>query len=261
MTDAQTEPRKNWFVRHKILSAAGAMIVILIIAVAASGGGRGDKGQQNAADNVVATPTASAGSGETPTADDSQPSSESAKAQPTTTPKTRDNSSAKPTALGAGSFTVGADLPAGRYVITPKAGESGNLSASSKSDPLAINEVLGDAGGLGVPSVTSTLTKGEVVKISGLSQVTFTPADTKLRTTLSAGDWEVGLDIAPGRYVASPSQGDSGNFVVYDKHGLPETNEVLGDAGGLGVPNVTVTLSNGERIRISGLSEVAFGVK
>ncbi|MGH3261584.1 MAG: hypothetical protein ACRDNS_06280, partial [Trebonia sp.] len=147
------------------------------------------------------------------------------------------------------------------YVITPAAGQSGNLSASTTDDPLAIDEILGTAGGLGVASVTSTLRKGEVVKISGLSRVTFTPAATKLRTSLGAGDWEVGLDIAPGRYVATPAHGESGNFVVYDKDGLPDTDEVLGSAEGLGVPNVTVSLKDGEQINISGISTVKLTAK
>jgi hypothetical protein len=180
--------------------------------------------------------------------------SSSSKAQP----KTRDNSSARLTKLGAGTYTVGADVPPGRYVITAAKGESGNLSATTDDDPLAINEILGDAGGLGVPSVTTSLVKKEVIKIEGLSHVTFRPASTRLRKALSTGDWEVGLDIAPGRYVATPKKGQSGNFTVYDTDGLPATNEVLGKAGGLGVPNVTLALTDKEEINISGISIVTF---
>ncbi len=153
---------------------------------------------------------------------------------------------------------MGADVPPGRYVITPAKGESGNLSATTEDDPLAINEILGTAGGLGVPSVTTSLVKKEVIKIQGMSHVIFRPATTKLRKALSAGDWEVGFDIAPGRYVATPKSGQSGNFVVLDTDGLPETNEVLGKAGGFGVPNVTVSLANDEKISISGISLVTF---
>ncbi|WP_157695253.1 hypothetical protein [Nakamurella panacisegetis] len=105
------------------------------------------------------------------------------------------------------------------------------------------------------------MTKGEVVNISGMSQVRFTPAVTKLHTSLSAGDWEVNLDIAAGRYVATPAHGESGNFTVYDADGLPTTNEILGQANGLGVPNVTVSLSSGNRIEISGLTDVTFTKK
>jgi hypothetical protein len=245
---------RPWLARHKLLTALGGIVVLIIIASVASSGGRNQPSTASSSAGTTASEQTSAA-----------PLSATHSSQPSTSAslkaKTRDNSSAKLTTLGAGSFTVGADLPPGRYVITPGAGQSGNLSASSSDDPVAINEILGDAGGLGVPSVTSNLAKGEVVKISGLSQVTFTPADTKLLTSLTTGDWEVGLDIAAGRYVAAPTQGGSGNFVVYDKHGLPKTNEVLGDAGGLGVPNVTVSLDAGDRIHISGLAEVIFTAK
>src|SRR5699024_8376576 len=176
-------------------------------------------------------------------------------------PAGRDNSTAEQTTLGAGTFTVGEDVPPGRYVIEPGAGQSGNLSASSEEDPLAINEILGGESGFGVPSVTSTLIEGEQLEISGLSEVTFTPAETELRTTLSAGDWVVGLDIAAGDYVATPADGESGNFVVYDDWGLPATNEILGEDDGFSVPEVTVSLADGDEIEISGLSEVTFTEK
>lgn len=168
----------------------------------------------------------------------------------------RANTSARLTVLGAGTFTVGVDVPPGRYVITPKPGESGNISASTQDDPVAIDEILGKTLD-GVPSVTATLTKGESVQISGLSQVTFTPAKTRLATTLSTGEWRVGLDIRPGRYVAAPASGESGNFTVYDTDGFPAVDEILGKAAD-GVPNVTVTLTNGEEIDISGIATVAF---
>ena len=109
-----------------------------------------------------------------------------------------------------------------------------------------------------MPSVTSTLVDGEEISISGLSEVTFTPAETELRTTLGAGEWVVGLDIAAGSYVATPADGQSGNFVIYDEFGWPDTNEILGDADGFGVPEVTVSLADGDQIEISGLSEVSF---
>lgn len=283
MTDAQSEPKKtqkSWFLRHKLLSGLGAIVVLVIVIAALGTGGGGT------AANTAGNTSAAASTQTTNGAPSTDPSSQAVKSPPSpqtkpTSPQiqptrktdpppqtkpsavanTRDNASAKLTTLGTGTFTVGPDVPVGRYAITAKAGESGNLSASSSDNPLAINAILGDAGGLGVPSVTSTLTKGETLTISGLSAVAFTPAPTKLRTSLSTGDWVVGLDIAAGRYVAKPAQGGSGNFTVYDKDGLPTTNEVLGVASGMGVPDVTVSLSDGDQIGISGLSGVTFTAK
>jgi hypothetical protein len=119
------------------------------------------------------------------------------------------------------------------------------------------NEILGGSSGLGVPKVRVTISSGDTIKISGLSQVAFTPVTTPLVTThtlvnLYAGTWTVSQDIGPGRYVATPGAGQSGNFMV-DAEGV---NEILGAGGGLGVANVTVNLSKGDVIDIGSLSQV-----
>jgi len=74
--------------------------------------------------------------------------------------------------LYAGTFTVGQDIGAGRYVATPGAGQSGNFIVSGND---SYDEILGDpsADG-GVPNVSVTLTDGDIIDISGLSQVTLT---------------------------------------------------------------------------------------
>lgn len=71
--------------------------------------------------------------------------------------------------LGAGTWTVGQDIGAGRYVATPGAGQSGNFIVDAEF----VDEILG--GSYGVPSVTVTLHKGDVIDISGLASVTMTP--------------------------------------------------------------------------------------
>lgn len=79
------------------------------------------------------------------------------------------------TNLYAGTFTVGQDVAAGRYMVTPGAGQSGNFSTSGQS---SYNEILGSDKSLDeVPSLTVTLNKGDVIAISGMSQVTFTPSN------------------------------------------------------------------------------------
>ena len=76
------------------------------------------------------------------------------------------------TSLYAGTFTVGQDIGAGRYTATTTAGSSGNFIVSGAD---SVNEVLGVSDGFGVPSVTTNLKNGDIVEISGLSQVTLTP--------------------------------------------------------------------------------------
>lgn len=256
------EPKKrSWFARHKILTALLAVVLLVIAVRVFSGGSDPAPDADPAASQEEAGGAEGAEEQDASEADEAEPVEATEDAPAEEAPAGRDNSTAEQTTLGAGTFTVGEDVPPGRYVIEPGAGQSGNLSASSEEDPLAINEILGGEAGFGVPSVTSTLTEGEQLEISGLSEVTFTPAETELRSTLTAGDWVVGLDIAAGDYVATPADGETGNFVVYDDWGLPATNEILGADDGFSVPEVTVSLADGDEIDISGLSEVTFTSK
>jgi hypothetical protein len=74
--------------------------------------------------------------------------------------------------LYAGTFIVGQDIGAGRYVATTTPGSSGNFIVSGQD---SVNEILGQNDVGGVPSVTTDLTDGDVISISGLGQVTMTP--------------------------------------------------------------------------------------
>jgi hypothetical protein len=74
--------------------------------------------------------------------------------------------------LFAGTFIVGQDIGAGRYVATTTPGSSGNFIVSGTD---SVNEILGQNGVGSVPSVTTDLTDGDVISISGLGQVTMAP--------------------------------------------------------------------------------------
>jgi hypothetical protein len=156
----------------------------------------------------------------------------------------------------------------GLYDVTPGPGESGNFSTKGK-DPLtySYNEILGTAGGFGVPSVRANISKGDQISISGLSAVTFTPVTAPYVTshstiTLGAGTWVVNQDIGPGRYVATPGPGQSGNFSKKGKGFTSYVNEILGSNSSYGqVPSVTANLSKGDVIAISGMSQVVMTAK
>jgi RNA polymerase subunit RPABC4/transcription elongation factor Spt4 len=77
-----------------------------------------------------------------------------------------------PVTLYAGTFTVGQDIGAGSYVATTKAGSTGNFIVSGSN---SVDEILGQNGAGGVPSVTTDLSDGDVITISGLGSVTMTP--------------------------------------------------------------------------------------
>ena len=81
------------------------------------------------------------------------------------------------TDLYAGTFIVGQDIGAGRYVVTPASGESGNFIVDSSDGTNTYNEVLGAASDGDVPSVTATLNTGDEITLSGIDQVIFTPTN------------------------------------------------------------------------------------
>ena len=169
-------------------------------------------------------------------------------------PLSRDNSKALKKTLNSGIFTVGIDIPEGRYRITGDG--NGNLLIYDGSGEPEINELLG-IGDFGVTSVTTELENEYTIEIIGINNVTFTPADTEmLKDALSTGKWIVGLDIEKGKYEISSAVG-TGNIFIYDKRGWPVINEILGD-GQFGVKKVTVTLEDGYLIGISGLNKVRF---
>ena len=75
-------------------------------------------------------------------------------------------------------------------------------------------------------------------------------------TALGAGTFVGGKDVAVGLYDVTPGAGQSGNFIV---HGENSYNEILGSAGTAGgVDKVRTKISDGDDIKISGLSSVTF---
>lgn len=234
---------KNWFLRHKVLSAIIAVVTLFVIVGVAtappsstSTGSRSTLSSQAGANNTTAS---SAGT--------------SAPTTSTSTTLPVRQVQGKLVTLGAGQFVGGTDVAVGLYDVTAGPGQSGNFIIIAES----VDEILGTADGLGVPMIRVNISNGDSIQISGLSQVTFTPVTTPLVTThtllnLYAGTWTVGQDIGAGRYVVTPGAGQSGNFIVIAE----SVDEILGTADGLGVPNITVNLQDGDIIQISSLSQV-----
>jgi hypothetical protein len=73
--------------------------------------------------------------------------------------------------------------------------------------------------------------------------------------TLGSGNFTGGTDVQPGLYDVTTGPGQSGSFVVT---GTDSYNEILGSSGTRGVPEIRVQISTGDRITITGLSEVMF---
>ena len=180
----------------------------------------------------------------------------------TSTPNTETKKEEKPaerqvqgtaTTIGTGTFTGGKDVAVGLYDVTPGASQNGNFIVNEGA---SYNEVLGS--GFGVDKVRAKISQDDVIKISGLSSVTFTPVTAAFvkeykAVDLYAGTFVVGEDVGAGRYTVTPGAGQNGNFIVNEGASY---NEVLGS--GFGVPSVTANLKNGDKIKISGLNKVTF---
>jgi len=158
-----------------------------------------------------------------------------------------------PPTLASGSWTVGTDVPQGRFTIS---GDSPGTLVVWRGNTIMVSETLG-GGADGISSVTTYLLTGDLIVITGINNVTFTPApDRILSTTLGAGNWVVGTDIPAGEFNARTN--GSGRLIVW------RGDEVIVDAtleNGLlsgGEDRVLVNLVVGDIITISGLDQVIF---
>lgn len=86
--------------------------------------------------------------------------------------------------------------------------------------------------------------------------------NTAVETTLGAGEWYVGEDIPPGRYVITPPDDQSGNIAIYDEEDGPaDIREILNPFGTQGVKSLTYTLKEGQIIKLKSMENVLFTPK
>lgn len=156
-----------------------------------------------------------------------------------------EKNTAKAVTLGAGKYKIGRDIKPGRYVIRALKG-SGNISNSDAS----INIILGTtADDDQITSFTTNLEKGDKLDISGIESTSFKPVTKySFQKSLSAGNWLVGRDIKPGRYVIKPVTG-SGNLISEGSED-EDLNEILSTSPSEGeVSKVTADLVKGEAVQ------------
>lgn len=209
-------------------------------------GGSGDDDDSSSHHSDKTTKTTKSSSKKISSAKTSKSVAKATTKKPVAKPATETNS-AQAVTLQSGTFKVGRDIKPGRYVIKALSG-SGNLSSDGDSD---INIILGTAENDDdeqVTSFTTNLKSGENVKIDDIQSVSFTPTPAKrvFLTTLTPGNWVVGKDIKPGRYVIKAAAG-SGNISSDDG----DINSILGtsaDSDSGQVTQVTADLTNGEVI-------------
>ena len=151
------------------------------------------------------------------------------------------------TNLSPGVWTVGDDIPEGRYEIM---GDSGGTFIVWRRDAMLVNEALG---GDGIGALTIYLLNGDVIDISDINNVSFNLVENRaFLTNLSAGVWVVGSDIIPGQFYATVPTG-TGHIAVWRGEDLL-VNEAITDDG----VGVWVDLEEGDMITISGVNLVVF---
>ncbi|MEJ8657783.1 hypothetical protein [Streptomyces sp. MS1.AVA.4] len=183
------EKKRNWFARHKVLTALGAVVVLVAIGSAAGGGEDSSSGSTAAGSSKGAAQDAAKGTG------DSKPKEETKK---------------KAAAIeGDGDFEVPADIKPGLY-------------RTSGNDGMCYWERAKDSKG----EVDSILANDNV---NGTSYVTLKPSDKIFKTTGckdweavdekakgspkseikgDGGMFKVGVDIAPGTYKSTGNTDD-----------------------------------------------------
>jgi hypothetical protein len=94
--------------------------------------------------------------------------------QPATTPVPQPNPTpiANEVTLGTGTFYVGKDIKAGRYIVSTN-NRGGNFFVYDKDGSAVVNEMLGTNTDFYVNNITTELSDGEKIEISSLQSVKF----------------------------------------------------------------------------------------
>lgn len=152
------------------------------------------------------------------------------------------------TSWGDGTYTVGADIPAGTYVLTELSGNGGYLSVLSGPNGtlLATDLVLRRS----VQSVSA----GQILTVAGATMVPLAsaPAVNASLRTLASGMYLVGTDIPAGTYTVQTKEGISTGW-FYVLNDCSHTDASLVSQTEVDAPDVdTVDLENGQYIELVG---------
>ena len=83
--------------------------------------------------------------------------------------------------------------------------------------------------------------------------------NTAVETTLGAGEWYVGEDILPGRYVITSPNPNGGNIAVYDEgEDSAKDSTIIDPDGDIGVKSWTYELEAGQKVKISNTDNMLF---
>ncbi|GAA0339066.1 hypothetical protein [Streptomyces blastmyceticus] len=208
---AHHQPKqRNWFARHKVLTAAGAIVAVIAVG-AAVGGGSGDGDDK---------PTAAGGA-------------------ENTAEKGGGGGKKKADMSGSGTYQVGKDIKPGTYRSTGnKLGCYWERAKDSKGE---LDSILANDNVVGSSYVTIAA-DDKVFKTrdcKGWNLVTDEKTGTPKSEVSGNGMYRVGVDIAPGTYKADGNK--SGCYWERDKDALHGTDSIEANENVTGSGIVTIT--------------------
>ncbi|WP_367138091.1 MULTISPECIES: hypothetical protein [Streptomyces] len=218
MSQHSQPKQRNWFARHKLLTAAGALVVVVGIGGALSGGGDSGDGKASAAGQAEKK---GQGGGE------------------------GKEKAAKGSLKGSGTYQVGSDLEPGTYrSLGNKLGCYWERAKDSSGDPDAI---LANDNVIGASYVT-VKAGDKIFKTQGCKsweRVAEGEAAGSPKTEMPGnGMYKVGTDIAPGTYKSAGNKQD-GCYWERAKDALHESaDSILANDNVTG--NAVVTIAPGD---------------
>lgn len=141
----------------------------------------------------------------------------------------------------------------GRYEIF--AGPQGNISVFDEHGHLLLKEVVGYL--VGGNSITMDLKNTYKIYVDGgYDGVYVTPVNTELKTNLTKGIWDVGLDIEPGIYSVKLTDQGFGYLQIFEKNQSPRVFEFI-SIDSISTES-TIELKDGQKLKVSQTPSLEF---
>ncbi|MFF0437206.1 hypothetical protein ACFYU9_33905 [Streptomyces sp. NPDC004327] len=227
-TNGQQQDQRNWFARHKVLTAVGAVVAVVVIGSAVgAGGGNDDSGSPKAGAQEPAKKGTDKKSG---TQGDAGKAAEKKAA----------------TIDGDGDFEVGKDVKPGLYRSTGNGDDAGCYWERAKDSSGDTDSILANDNVTGTSYVQVTA-KDKIFKSSGCQS--WEAVDAKATGTPKnelkghGGMFKVGVDIAPGTYKSTGNKDDA-CYWERAKDASHSTDAILANANVTGTAIVKVSASD-----------------
>ncbi|TVL88125.1 hypothetical protein [Streptomyces sp. SAJ15] len=215
------QKQRNWFARHKVLTAAGAIVAVVAIGGVAAGGGGDDEKSDKSKD------TSAAGGGQ-----GGEKKEEKKKGE---------------TVDGDGTLQVGTDIKPGTYRSVDNGEDDGCYWERAKDSSGEPDSILANDNVVGASYVTVKATD-KIFKSTGCADWELVPTKetgSPKTEVPGSGMYKVGVDIAPGTYKSTGNTEELGCYWERDKDALHDaTTSIIANENVTG--NGVVTIAPGD---------------